>query len=373
METIQKKNILILLVLLFVIIGAFFYYLSYRPAALRREATRQYRKILQDYYVTSTSGEDFLKTADRIEKLLTDHQGNLSLEEEGYAKIVLGFSTTIKDRALGINILKEVIQNEPYPPAVRAFAINTLVDDYELNFTDRDFAKNVTFAGSLEDVFIRAGKDEKVAIRLLNEQSAALSPNVIAHYRVALWYASELYKRRPVSGQGKNELEQKMKDALAAGDPLLSEQSRVHRQGLSYALKARAWYLAGEDKNEVEKLFNLAEEKLMQPPLGMFQIIYMTHPGFYHGAFLARAFGESRKEEIRALLKEYYDYFITPQPRERRNIRFASFLVAARDSKDADYPAPDFNREDIKRISALYPELGAVIQGLDLEKYRTAP
>ncbi len=363
----------ILLLLLLAIAGIGVYYYQSQKESAERQAHEEYQKVTQEYEALTRTNVNFNEASKELEAALERYPDGVVSRSRGITKIMLGDSLSEIDPQKGTEILKEVARNSEYPADIRARAINFIVNDYELNFIDRDFAVHVIFTGdNFEKLLTESNGDEELAMRKLNEWSSALSPGVIANYRIAKWYADHLYRSPTMPEDKKTELTIKMNEHVSFGDTLLSRYKNImapQRIGLAYELKARIIYLSGGDTSEADEFYKLAIETYLLPPQNIFQTVYLTRSSLYRVAFLTRNYGVEREEYIKRILNHYYEYLSVPQAPEKRNVRLVSFLIAARDSKQMDYPNVDFNRTDIENIKKYHPKFGALIDTLDLKEY----
>ena len=369
-----KKVVLIALVVALFFIGSgIYYYVRYQKETIQQEAFVDYQGAVQRYTTPTQENVDFYKASKDLEELLQQYPDTFSSRDEAFAKVMLGDSLGEIDRVRGTEILKDVVRNPKYPDGTRSLAINYIVNDYELDFIDRNFVKETLFVGEeFAHLLSDSGGDEDIAIRKLNERSVALSPNAIANYRIAKWYAAEIYLNPGVPESKRNEYFEKMNEHVAAGDQLLAQYENTmtpQRRGLAYELKARIIHLSGGNIGEAELLFQKALKTYKEPPITIFQRVYDMRSSFYYAAFLARNPIHDRAEDLRNLLKFHLYYFSTSwEPRER-NVRIVSFLIAARDAADQNYPDADFDKRDIELFRKIYPDLGAVIDKLDFREY----
>lgn len=359
------------IVLLAVLVGGLFFYKTYR---VQKAAYDAYQKTVANYKALKPGATDFVSVGSEFEAILGQYPGVLSKRDESIAKIMLADSLSEVDRKRGTDILKSVARDESYPADKRANAILFIVNDYELDFIDRNFAEREIFSGPVFEDFLReANGNVELAIRKLNEWAIDIFPNeIIGRYRVAKWYAAELYKNPDMPELQRAEFLGQVNRYLAAGDQLLERYRDlipIQRQGLAYELKARSIYLSGGPISEAEQFFKLAIETYRQPPQSIFQRVYITRSSLYYASFLALSYGRVRADDIRAILKYYYDYLVTQHSPLERNVRLVSFLIAARDSDSIDYPAVDFNNNDLQRLYQFYPELEPVIDSLKLKEY----
>jgi len=363
----RKSLVIALLAALILVVGiggTIFYYNKPEQKASR---------IQEKFFSTTPQNVDFFTTAKNMANFLENSSSFISPETEGEIKVLLGNSLSETDRQRGTELLKEVARNPKYSNAVRVRALTYIADHYGLDFTDQNFAKEVTFIGdSFGNLLSESGGDVGLAMRKLNEWSNTLLPNLTATYRIALWYAEEVYKNKSLSLEEKAVLLKQMDTYLAEGDKIFEKVKDTHapvRIAMAYALKARAVYLSGGDTSEADNLFQLAMKEYRRQPFTIFQLIYLTSDSMYYAAFLARQSGQTQGPNVTNLLQPVYTYLAAPQVPEKRNVRFVSFLTAARDSKTADYPAPDFNGTDIENIGKAYPEFGQLVDKLDLREY----
>lgn len=316
---------------------------------------------------------DWEKTADELGALLKNPRINiLDLQKIVYLKIAYADSLSEIDPLEGLLVLKEVAVDSQYPNHMRSKAINFIVNDYELA-PDYEFAKKYIFTGEPYKNFLQ-GDDIELAIRRLNEWSDELFPNVIANYRIAKWYASQIYQNPSLTSPNKNQLLSEMHRRLQRGDELFIRYGNTmpnNRIGLAYELKARTIYMAGEPgyKEKAEELFDESIKALKAPPNSIFQLVYLNKVALYYLAFLAREYGDTQAERIRGRAKPFFDYLETPQEPRLRNVRMVKFLITARDSIGPKYPFPDFNQEDIKNLSRIDERFGNIIDNLNYLEY----
>jgi len=364
----QKNRLMVvvsLATLALVVGGAWLYYYN-RP---EQKASR----IREQYFSATPDNVDFFAVAKNMEKLLADSSPSLLRETEAELKAFLGDSLSEIDRRRGTELLKEVAINPQYPNVLRVKALTYIADHYGLDFTDQNFARDITFTGEgFEHLLSESGGDVELAMRKLNEWSNTLLPNLTANYRVALWYAEEIHKNAALQDEEKAELLEKMRAYLAEGDKILEQVKQTHapvRLAIASALKARIVDLSEGDPAEADKFFRFAMREYSRQPFTVLQLVHLANDGLYYAAFLARQSQEEQRQRIIDMLEPIYVYLSTPQSPEKRNVRLVSLLVAARDSATSDYPALDFNKSDIDRISNIYPEFGQMIDTLDLKLY----
>ena len=387
----RKKIILIvsfLLLLIFSSTGVFYYfqYREHENQQYREHENQQYREhenqqlflqqhqqIINSFNSMTVENVDFKKIADELGALLKDPRiNNLDLQKIAQLKIAYADSLSENEPLERLLVLKEVAVDSRYPNHLRSKAINFIVDDYELA-PDYEFAQKYIFIGEPFKNFLQ-GDDIELAIRRLNEWSDEVSPNVIANYRIAKWYASQIYQNQQLSLQNKNQLLSEMHKRLKKADELFIRHKNTTpngRIGLAYELKARTIYMAGEPgyKEKTEEFFDKSINALEAPPNSIFQLVYLNRAALYYLAFLAREYDDTQAERIRRHLKFFSDYLETPQEPRLRNTRLVKFLIAARDSTDPKYPFPDFNREDIKNLSKIDERFGKIIENLNYLEY----
>ena len=366
---------IILLVAVLVLAGGFLYYgqkwYAEKRDTFRKEASKSYQKV---YIETHIPGKDFnsiRKVVKDWEELFSKYAGGLSPHEEGEAKIVWSVALWIVNRGKAVALLKEVALNKSYPDRVRAHAVGGLVTNYELDFTDPDFAKSEIFKGEeFEKILVEAKGDESLAVRKLSEWSDSLNPNVISRYRIARWYAQQLYLKNFTDETQKAEFSRKADEYLLAGDDLMLQYYALifpALRGYAYHLKARTLYLSEADPKEVEAAFENALKEYLLPPNNFYRKRYYTYTSFYYSAFLARTYGASRKEKVRELLRPVHEFLTSPGAEV--GVLPINFLVAARDSQNDNYPYPEFNGKDLEKIKKIFPEFGKTVDGLKKLNY----
>lgn len=363
----NRRSILTLLILV-VIAGGLFYY--YRRISLAPEvALREYQKVKEEVVGMTLGDVNFYTAREKLDTFTKQYGGNLPPQEKGLVQLLSGRVLSTTDHLAAVRLFKKIIDSDQYPKDIRALAINLLMEDYEINFVDRNAYEKELFTGdNWAATLSNSGGDVTLAIRKLNEQSVLLAPNAIANYRIALWFASELHKSPPLSENTRKQFLEKIQEHLVAGDQFLSLPSPKERKGMAYLLKARALHLAGEDKERVDELFRSSLDSYYQSK-DIFSIIFSVFSSFYYAAFLDRNYGTSRTDDIRSVLQLSYGFLEKPRGTGGRGVRLISFLTAARDSQDENYPYPDFNRTDLLKIGEVYPKLGSIINNLNLMKY----
>jgi hypothetical protein len=352
--------------ILIIVAGVFYYY--NQPTT---EPNKEFIKVVSAYGSMTVDNVDFAKYAREFEQYLNK---DISVPEEGRAKIHLSNAINEIDHERATLLLKEVALDTKYPDHIRSLAINWIVNDYELD-SDRAFFRKTVFTGEPFGGFLASG-DIELAMRRLNEYSFELTPNAIAGYRVAKWYAAELYKNPQLSAEDKQQLADKMSDWLEKADALLAAHQNAalpQRVGLAYELKARIRHLSArtdEDLKMAEESFQKALEVLWREPRTVFQVVYGARALLYYSSFLLRnEGGENKIKNIQSKLDGLFNYLaVVPEPRQR-NVRFINFLIAARDSTEDDYPAVDFNRSDIERLYKAYPRSQTIVESLDYCTY----
>lgn len=362
----KRHRVFFFIVLALLLLGGAWYF-SIDP----RQDHKKVSQAIQRYGTITVGDVDFLERSRELESAL---QGSsLPREREGTVKILLAGSLSEIDREKSFGILREVIESEDYPNTIKAQAINFLMDAIELDFIEPDLLRARVFQGKkLAELLSGASGDEKIAIRKLNEWAQELNPTAIASYRLAKWYAEELYAHPSLPLKEKGVLQQKIREFLNVGDDLFDqsgEATAITRRGQAFEMKARAIHMSGGDQKEAERYFTLAQEEYSRQPQTIFQIVYGAYTKIYYAAFLAREYGDSKALAVQLLLRQINNYLLTSQKSQNRNVRFVSFLTAARDSQENGYPAPDFDRDDIERIGALYPDFKATVDKLDLKEY----
>ncbi|MBI4160168.1 hypothetical protein HY504_03300 [Candidatus Wolfebacteria bacterium] len=370
MSSINARKLLYVVIAMAIVfvLGGFAWYYT-RP---EQRAERKYEHIKKDFFATTPEKANFIEKSAVMTDFLNQNASFLDPAEEAEMKTLLADSLSEINRPRATELLKEVARDSRYPTDMRVRALTYLADHYELDFTDTEFTTNTLFAGDdFGSMLVDAGGNVELAMRKLNEWSNNLRPNLTANYRLALSYAHDVYATSTPGGEKRNAL-QKINAYLAEGDKIFEEVKSTHapvRLAIGYGLKARALHLSGGNPSEVERLFRLALKEYDRPPITIFQTVHRSYDTFYYAAFLLRAGGAVNAPRAVKLLQPFYAYLSAPRPPEKRNIRFVSFLAAARDSVLDDYPAADFMRKDVESISNAYPEFGKLIKDLNLREY----
>ena len=367
----KKKSVFFAALVLALVAASGGVYYGQRYASERR-VLKKYRETPQRGSSLTEGNIDWLKTGQELKTLLIQYPDAVSKRDEGVARLKLADVTRLSDRKGSMGLLKEIAADSSYPNPTRSAAINLLVDAYEeLNFLGPNFEKqeDIIFSGErFGGLLNSAGGDMRLAIQKLNEWSLEVSPNAIAHYRLARWFAEELYQNPNHSKR--DSYSTSIGNHIAAGDSLLlsDSTSKLSRVGLAYGLRARALHIAGRN-TEAEESFKKSHEVLRTEPITIFQQVHLVQNAVFYSAFLSRVYGQNRAEEIQFLLSRIYDYFeTTPEP-DRRNMSLVSLFVAARDSVDVGYPFVDFDRSDIERFYKIYPRTKKITEDLDFSEY----
>ncbi|MFH1990605.1 MAG: hypothetical protein ABIJ19_02000 [Patescibacteria group bacterium] len=373
----RKKIVLAVLFALLLLfgIGGAFYYFQYSERKSQQLFLQRYEQSINSYRSLTPENVDFKKTADELGMLLKDSRiSGLNLQEIGRLRIAYADSLNEIDPVEGTLVLKELAADLRYPNDVRYTAVNYIVNDYEIA-PDYEFAKKYIFTGEPYKNFLQ-DNDVELAIRRLNEWSDEILPNVIANYRIAKWYASQIYQNPSLSPSDKNQFLNEMNDRLNKADELFSQYKNIMSNraiGLAYELKARTIYLAGESgyKEKTKEFFNESFKSLTSPPRSIFQAVYFTRASLYRLAFMAREYSDTQVEieRIKSNLKFLSDYLEAAQEPKQRNVRLVKFLITARDSINPKYPSPDFNQEDIKNLSRIDERFKKVIESLNYLEY----
>ncbi len=369
----RKKIGLVILVILLVIAGVFGYF-QYRE---RKIFQQQVKQTVNTYSSMTEENADFTKIADGLRALLKDPQANnIKLKELGYLKIYYADALSEIDEVEAHSILKELAVDSQYPNDVRYMAINYIVNDYELA-PDYEYAKKYIFTGEPYKSFLQED-DIELAIRRLNEWSDEILPNVIANYRIAKWYASQIYQNPSLPSSQRAEILGAMNERLTKADELFAQYKSIMTDrsiGLAYELKARTIYMAGESGYK-EKARDLFEEshnalKFVSPSDSIFKGTYRARAELYRAAFLAKEYSDSPTEiaRIKSTLWHYNDFLESSQGKQERNTRLVKFLTEARDSTDLKFPFPDFNQEDLKNLCKIDERFKKNIENLNYFEY----
>jgi len=333
-------------------------------------------EVFQNYAQLDRETVDYVEEHRKLEEEAKKIEDQFSLGA-GVLKVMLYDSLSELDRKKNTEGLKEIANEVKYPPIIRSLAINFLVGNYELDFIEKpNYPRDLLFIGeNFGNLLTEAHDDVELAIRRLNERSYEIFPNPLSAYRIAKWYAGELYKNPDASPEQKKSLVDTMNRYVYEGDTLfdtIGKQNNIltpiQMIGLMYELKARINHLSGGEAEETRKLFERSIAALRTPPVTAHQIVYMERATMYYHSFLMRENMVS-SEYIQNNFRTRYDYLTNEQEPRKRNVRYISRLIAARDSTRADYPFLDFNRADIENINKFDPEFGKIIANLDLRKY----
>lgn len=334
------------------------------------EDLQQSSGLIGEYHAMNSNTVDFVALGKKLNESVEKIKQEDYSFEEGALKIMAADSLSEVDRKKGTALLKSVAKEERYPSFIRATAIQFIINDYELDFIDREFPKKEIFTGPDFEKFL---KDEngniELAIRKLSEHSFSIFPTATAAHRIGKWYASQL-SIGGLSQTEQNEFKKKVQEYLVLGDKLLNERKNIlspKLRGLNYELRARILDLSGGNKDEVKTLFEKSLAAYLEPPMNIFQTVYIARSNLYYAAFLMRNNKSAR--EIFQILESHYQYFVSPQPPQKRNIRLVSFLIAARDATEPNFPYPDFSRTDIENIKKFHPPFGEIITSLNLKEY----
>jgi len=366
----RKIKFVFILVAVFLLVSASGVYYFYQQK-LQQQILQEYRGMITTYQAISKEEVDFEKANRDLESFLNQYAGKLPPREEGWTRVLWADTLSEIEPKKRTEILKAVANSSAYPVDIRATAINIIVDDYEINFINRNRLTQDIFSGSFENLLTTSNGDVTLAVRKLNEQSFNLYPNAVADFRIAKWYADELVKNPALPEQAKTEYHKLINQYIGFGDRTLAQYGDTftpQRRALMYELRARVLYLSRGDPEEVDRLFKLALQALNTPSPDIFSIQELARIRFYYGVFLMRN-KLSTPEQIQALLLPIYEYLATPQDAEKRNVRMVSFLIAARDAQVKNYPFTDFNKSDIENLQKFYPEFSALIEVLDLKEY----
>ncbi|MDP1629065.1 MAG: hypothetical protein Q8L57_00435, partial [bacterium] len=290
MDVNRKKIVFAILFSLLLIfsVGGVFYYFQYSERKNQQLFLQQYKQAINTYTSMTLENVDFKKTADELGALLKDSRiSGLDLRKIGRLKIDYADSLSEIDLIEGTSVLKEVAADLRYPNNIRYTAINYIINDYELA-PDYEFAKKYIFTGEPYKNFLQ-DDDIELVIRRLNEWSDEILPNVIANYRIAKWYASQIYQNPYLSSLQRAEVLEAMNDRLNKADELFSQYKNIMSNrsiGLAYELKARTIYMAGVPgyKEKTEELFNESFKSLNAPnapPYSIYQRVYFMRFRLY--------------------------------------------------------------------------------------------
>lgn len=210
-----SRNITILVLIALLIISYFGYsyvgsYFDQRERMAWEEKFIEASKLLKEN--DSEAIKEFENAVDLAEPYSLD---------EGKSKIYLGGSWRLIDPVKGVEILKEVAQDDSYDKFQRSVAILTILNLYEASYTDEVF--NAIFSGSDPwPTFYKNGDKEQALLKLF-QWADELYPTVVSNYKIAAWYILQLHGDRidPSLGELTRETYlQTAKKHIKAGDKL---------------------------------------------------------------------------------------------------------------------------------------------------------
>lgn len=276
--------------------------------------------------------------------------------ERAVAQYQLGVATIPVDVVRGINILKNVSENEIYPVSQRAFAVNAILARV-LRDIDRELMDEVVFTGTLWESFIEMKEDRTRnyyinGIKKAYEFSINLETTFIAEYWLANWYAASS-RSKNINSTTKQTLIFQATKHLEAGDAIFISPEKSSRftpfvMGKGLTLKGLALselFIDDTTANKAsdrEKTVNVFTEALrvldsVADDKAAQSLIDFTR--FYFAAFLARSADEINREkgiEIQNILAPIYEKrgqvvsfysFLSRQATGKENIRFKGEIV----------------------------------------------
>jgi hypothetical protein len=216
-----------------------------------------------------------------------------------------------------ITTLKRVVSNESYENVDKAYAIESMGRIY---FSDSDpLVFNAIFSGEPYTGFRE--DNARLSLRKLHEYASSFYPSAIAELRIAEWYSDEVIRTQglPLSDVEKNEIIQSLTPIIK--EKFENAEADITRQvtwpnpsyeRIAYAITIEAVTLANLTLAGTPNFFDFAID-----PEGTFEeAIGAANQGniesqaewasYHYAIFLAKAFGEDRKEDIQRLIGRTY-------------------------------------------------------------------
>ena len=190
-----SKKVLGLIVLIVVAIYIFWLFQKYQS---QKEQERK-----ESFNQSLDASLSLLKSdsPDAISELEKTVNLSASEDERAASKVLLGagylFKKDIENLKKGIMILKEVADDESYPPRYRTKAIMYIAGVYSFTL-DAEFAKSYIFSGGEPwESFLKNGDgDVNIAVRGAYEWANSINPTALASYGISFWYADQLLEAR---------------------------------------------------------------------------------------------------------------------------------------------------------------------------------
>ena len=276
-------------------------------------------------------------------------------KEEGQLKYKIAISQSEGSSPIeGVRLLKEVAANTAYTRTIRAYSVQYLghllyaINTKEIN--DEVF-KDEPYKSFLSE----SGNDSSVARRKLYEYASSLYPLGIPELRIARWYSEEILRLQKSDGAENKEKVEGMKSIiqqkLASSDTYLAsivndEQARSYVAEVLYR-KANVQgdlYLAGDkDFGDPEETY----EKSLTVATATNKVGSESSAKVYYAMYLAKMYGKERSEDIKSLLKDFYEgsrysktntvKFIRGEKDNRIGLRKSFLLLAEIDAKFHDF------------------------------------
>lgn len=275
-------------------------------------------------------------------------------DQEGVARLNLGFFSSYQDRVKAVGILKEVVADESLPPQYRAAAVNYIVNlyfaDYDVDFTLRHVFTGDKWQSFLPTEMSMNNRALALAARRAYEWSASIYPTFTAEYRIAWWYGKEIIAGKATSTQQDGYVKI-IRDRIRDGDAALQlaqKNGAVRSQiGLGYTIKGLA--MAGlysahaVPKENVEGVYFLALKVLEKDPNDGQSKSTARFARYHYAAFLARVDKNANKQKILDILSPLYG---------SSQGTFYSFLSVFRDNT---FFGNNPTRDDIVTLASLDP------------------
>lgn len=179
----------------------YWYWSSYIANEEQQDMTltkpNDYLEQNNSYYrqaVASARSQDWLSAKRNYEQSLTLAESH---EEEAQIKFRLATTEERLDPVAAIPLYKEIIANENYPDAHRAYAAERLASMYYIN--NRHLLSREEFEAIRNETFkdepyrsMAEGADTALAYRRLFEYASSFHPLAISQSFIALWYADAI-------------------------------------------------------------------------------------------------------------------------------------------------------------------------------------
>lgn len=303
------------LIVLVVLIGAGTVMFS-RYQETQRKAARQ--KKLQEtgvaYQQRNIEAQE--KLFPELENLLSDEQQGLKVRIR-LTSIFNRFISGSQDaKKAAVDELKAMIRDASLAASNRAAALGQL-GDFAILIPD-ETAKAIIFNDPPYDGYLREAKgDSTTAQRIIYEKTTELFPTALYHHLVAYWYAQQLMKNPALSAAVRSQYIETAKNHLLSGGALLNRDLKAEQANsqllrpvrlmrplfASAATMSVLGILRETEAERVEAGFNNVLDvgkKYVSDAATQDQIMLVR---LWYADFLRQRFGESRREDIEALLK----------------------------------------------------------------------